>query len=61
MKPGGVYILVTYGQPEQRQLYLNKHVWNVESLTVPKPPIHPDRPVDEKEVHYIYVCTKIAQ
>eukprot|EP00700_Malawimonas_jakobiformis_P002582 EC724483.1.p1 GENE.EC724483.1~~EC724483.1.p1 ORF type:complete len:199 (+),score=29.54 EC724483.1:36-632(+) len=59
LKRGGVLIVVTYGQPEQRLSYLERQgTWTVTTHTVPKPPIQPDGAVDEREVHYVYVCRK---
>eukprot|EP00744_Colponema_vietnamica_P001055 GILI01001795.1.p1 GENE.GILI01001795.1~~GILI01001795.1.p1 ORF type:complete len:208 (+),score=61.85 GILI01001795.1:40-663(+) len=65
LAPGGVYLIVSYGQPDQRTLYLEREDlnWEVKVLTVPKPTISgaAASAADDKEagnVHYIYVCTK---
>ncbi len=65
LSQNGVYIIVSYGQPEYRLSYLEKpeFEWNVKVQQVPKPTIASSVPIgsDDKEtpnVHYIYVCSK---
>jgi hypothetical protein len=61
----GVYIAVSYGQPEFRLSYLEKpeYEWSVKVQQVAKPTIASSISIasDEKEtpnVHYVYVCRK---
>eukprot|EP00699_Malawimonas_sp_californiana_P001504 EC715670.1.p1 GENE.EC715670.1~~EC715670.1.p1 ORF type:complete len:203 (+),score=45.91 EC715670.1:45-653(+) len=61
LKPGGVCLIVTYAPPEQRMMYYERAgQWTITPHTVPKPPIQPDGAVDDKEVHYVYVCRKTS-
>lgn len=41
LSPKGVYICVSYGQPEHRMIYLEKpeYDWQVQNVSVPKPTI----------------------
>jgi len=58
LKPGGVFVLITYGQPKTRIHYLNKtkYHWGIEQHTVAK---HNQNESDDRpDVHYIYICTK---
>ena len=61
----GVYVCVSYGQPEYRLSYLEKpeYEWTVKVQQVAKPTIASSVSIasDEKEspnVHYIYICRK---
>ncbi|KAI9910631.1 hypothetical protein PsorP6_010791 [Peronosclerospora sorghi] len=62
LKPHGVYVVVSYGVPENRLSYLeNKELqWKVTVHTVPKPTVNavPVADADANAVHYIYVCQK---
>lgn len=63
LKEKGIYIVVTYGIPENRLSYLEKddYRWKVTTQTVPKPTISTTAQSDNKEasaVHYIYICQK---
>ena len=62
LKDEGVFILISYGQPESRIGYLDKpeYGWTVKHYNIPKPTIGAVLP-EEKDFpnyHYIYVCTK---
>lgn len=65
LKPGGNFVIVSYGQPESRLTYLEKeeYRWRVTVHTVAKPTIAgapvPDA-TDPTAVHYVYVCHKVA-
>ena len=63
LKPGGVYLVISYGSPENRLSYLENddYNWKVAVHTVPKPSISASgmpEATDPNQVHYIYVCTK---
>ena len=62
LKPSGVFLMVSHGQPHHRQSYLNKEAygWAIEVLTVPRPILAVPIPgADEKDnFYYIYVCKK---
>jgi hypothetical protein len=73
LKPGGAYILVSYGNPESRLSYLEKPKfnWKVETHTVgmlmkftiyltclEKPKVLAVNTESGNEVHYVYVCIK---
>lgn len=61
LKPGGVYLIVSHGAPEQRMSYLTKGVrWAVESFAIPKPPVQ-GLAIEEgnNKYHYIYSCKKL--
>ena len=61
----GVYVVISYGQPEFRLTYLEKpeNEWSVKVQQIAKPTIASSISIasDEKEtpnVHYIYICRK---
>jgi len=55
LRPGGVFILITYGEPPTRLNYLEraKYGWKVESLSIEKP-----HPANAGEHHYVYIATR---
>lgn len=64
----GVYIMISYGQPDYRMPYLQKpeYNWDIRIEQVSKPTIstsitiqrdHPDDK-DAPNVHFIYICQK---
>jgi EEF1A lysine methyltransferase 4 len=65
LKPNGVYVVISYGVPDNRLSYLeNKELnWNVTMHTVPKPTVSAVQvsESDANAVHYIYVCQKGAK
>eukprot|EP00924_Labyrinthula_sp_SR-Ha-C_P003201 maker-scaffold_15-snap-gene-2.27-mRNA-1 protein AED:0.02 eAED:0.03 QI:247/0/0.66/1/0.5/0.33/3/1065/219 len=63
LKPGGKYICISYGTPDNRLGYLEAQGelnWEVSIDTVPKPTVTGEPLKDENgtSVHYIYKCTK---
>jgi len=58
LRPGGVLIVVTYGDPPTRLTYLEKpkYGWKVETQTIDKPKVPGIQ--QENDVHYIYIATK---
>ena len=65
LKKTGVYIIVSYGQPEYRLNYLEKpeYEWTVKVQQIPKPTITSSVSIasedkDTPNVHYVYVCRK---
>ena len=65
LSPSGVYVIISYGQPEYRLNYLEKpeYEWTVKVQQIPKPTIASSVSIasDDKEtpnVHYIYVCRR---
>jgi len=61
LKPGGAFMLITYGSPKTRMQYLEprKYQWEVSKFTVDKPTVNfEDKDQREKDVHYVYVCRK---
>mmetsp|Transcript_14963 Transcript_14963/g.47710 ORF Transcript_14963/g.47710 Transcript_14963/m.47710 type:complete len:213 (+) Transcript_14963:14-652(+) len=63
LKPNGVLLVISYGQPDNRLSYLEKeeYGWTVDVQTVPKPTVSAAAVPDAKDassVHYIYVCRK---
>jgi len=64
LKPSGVFVIVSYGVPENRMQYLeiDDYAWSVTSHTVPKPTVSASAAggdtKDANAVHYVYVCTK---
>lgn len=65
LSKNGVYLVISYGQPEFRLSYLEKpeYEWTVKTQQVAKPTIASSISIasDEKEtpnVHYIYICRK---
>lgn len=61
LKPGGAYLVVSYGSPMFRLNHLQKEEfsWNVELQTLEKPTLNTPAEIEEKSnVHYIYICKK---
>ena len=63
MKSAGVFIVISYGIPDNRLSYLENadYKWTVEVHTVAKPTVSATAVPDAKDassVHYIYVCSK---
>lgn len=58
LKPGGIYLLISFGPPDQldTKFYLRNmsYGWTVATSALPKP--HGN----EGEVHHIYICQKVA-
>lgn len=67
LKQNGVYIIISYGQPEYRLNYLEKpeFEWTVKVQQIAKPTITSSVSIasEDKEspnVHYVYICRKGA-
>jgi len=63
LKPDGVYIAVSHGQPSYRLTYLQREEfkWKVQIFTVQKPMMGMTASLssdDKDNVHYIFVCAK---
>ncbi|CAM9918255.1 unnamed protein product [Discosporangium mesarthrocarpum] len=63
LKPKGVYLICSYGVPDNRMQYLENddYSWTVTVHSIPKPTISAAAVPDTKDansVHYIYVCKK---
>ncbi|EGR34823.1 protein kinase domain protein [Ichthyophthirius multifiliis] len=65
LKPNGIYICISYGQPDHRLLYLDKqkYGWIISVEQVHKPTISTSIQLtsedkDSPNVHYIYICKK---
>jgi len=63
LKPGGIYIVVSYAEPKYRDTYLKQHPWEVTVHQVEKSALSSTGAlvVDDEEqpnVHYVYVCKK---
>lgn len=63
LKVHGVFMIVSYGVPDNRLQYLDNedYSWMVNTHTVPKPTVSATAVPDTKDansVHYIYVCQK---
>ena len=64
LKPKGIFIIVSYGVPDNRLNYIEKedsYSWIVTVHTVPKPTVSAaavPSAEDANGVHYIYVCSK---
>jgi len=61
LKPSGVYVVVSYGQPDYRLNYFDKpeYNWNIlPAQHVPKPTVSNVEDQDPANVHYIYIMTK---
>jgi len=58
LRPGGVFVLITYGSPKSRIPYLDneKFSWEISKFTVDKPTVGIDH--KEKDVHYVYCMRK---
>lgn len=60
----GVYLVVSYGKPQQRMLFLERSEfnWNVTVAEIPKPSIPSDTDGDQDSigVHLIYICKKCS-
>lgn len=65
LKPGGVFIVVSFGTPENRMSYLEgEYGWTTSVHSIPKPSIDaegmPQTNSDPSGQHYIYVAKKTA-
>lgn len=60
LKPGGVFIMVSYGMPDTRIGYLkNKFLgWTIEQARIPKIQLDQFTNVELSQYHYIFICTK---
>jgi|ERR1711903_41477 len=61
LKPGGHYLVVSYGQPDYRLNYFDKpeYNWNIlPAQSVQKPTVSAVEEPDPANVHYIYVMHK---
>jgi ubiquinone/menaquinone biosynthesis C-methylase UbiE len=60
LKPGGVFMIISYGMPDTRIGYLKNKLfsWNIEHTKVPKVPLDQFTPVESSKYYYIYVCSK---
>lgn len=65
LSQNGVYIIISYGQPEYRLSYLEKPEleWTVKVQQIPKPTITSSISIasedkDSPNVHYVYICRK---
>ena len=64
LSPNGVYICVSYGLPEMRNVYFNKYDWKSSLQKVAKPTVSVKKVIEElekKEVenfHFIYILKK---
>ena len=66
LKPTGVFIMCSYGIPDNRLSYLDNdpYHWKVQVHTVAKPTVSAAAVPDAKDassVHYVYVCAKGAE
>merc|ERR1712216_892738 len=63
LKPGGTYIVISYGQPDYRLNYFDKpeYNWDIKpAQSVAKPTVSHVEEADPANVHYIYMMTKAA-
>ena len=64
LRPTGVFIIISYGVPDNRLNYMDKediYSWTVTTHTVPKPTVSAaavPSAEDANGVHYVYVCSK---
>eukprot|EP00768_Dysnectes_brevis_P008088 gnl/Dysnectes_brevis/713_a786_5606.p1 GENE.gnl/Dysnectes_brevis/713_a786_5606~~gnl/Dysnectes_brevis/713_a786_5606.p1 ORF type:complete len:216 (+),score=42.65 gnl/Dysnectes_brevis/713_a786_5606:40-648(+) len=60
LKPGGVFISVSYANRDMRSLYYERESlgWDVEVRQIPKPKLL-DAPAAADEFHFIYICKKV--
>jgi len=61
LKPGGTYIVISYGQPDYRLNYFDKPEYNwtiLPAQSVPKPTVSVVEDQDPANVHYIYIMNK---
>lgn len=61
LRPGGVYLLISHGSPDNRLGYLQRLLpWKVEFKAIPKPRLE-NQSSEEEEIfryHYMYICRK---
>eukprot|EP00741_Cyanophora_paradoxa_P015877 tig00020909_g15328.t1 len=66
LKPGGVFVMISYGAPDHRLCYLENREfgWGIKVHTIAKNlPKYTTIDADDEEssnVHYIYACTKFG-
>ncbi|KAK2941071.1 putative S-adenosyl-L-methionine dependent methyltransferase [Blattamonas nauphoetae] len=61
LKPGAIFLEITYGEPERRHPYLERSDlgWTIEDRPLPRPVVTTETPaVEGRENHFLYICTK---
>ena len=66
LKPGGVFIVVSFGVPENRLSYFEgAYGWTTTVAAIPKPSINAaglaEATTEPGQSHYVYVCKKAAE
>ena len=66
LRPGGVFIVVSFGSPENRLSYFEgEYGWQVTVHSIPKPTINtaglPEANTSDPNMqHYVFICTKAS-
>jgi ubiquinone/menaquinone biosynthesis C-methylase UbiE len=58
LKTGGYYIIISYGQPENRMIHLERDhlAFEIQIFTIKR------QEEDEQEkIHYVYICKKLPE
>jgi ubiquinone/menaquinone biosynthesis C-methylase UbiE len=57
LKIGGYYIIISYGQPENRMIHLERDhlAFEIQIYTIKR------QEDDQEKIHYVYICKKLPE
>ena len=60
LKTGGYYIIISYGQPENRMIHLERDhlAFDIQIYTIKR---QDDDEKDKEKIHYVYICKKLPE
>ena len=59
LKTGGYYIIISYGQPENRMIHLERDhfAFDIQIYTIKRQ----DEEEEKEKIHYVYICKKLPE
>ena len=59
LKTGGIYLIVSYGKPENRMIHLERDhlAFDIQIYTIKRK----DDDDDTEKIHYVYICKKLTE
>ena len=60
LKTGGYYVIISYGQPENRMIHLERDhlAFDIQIYTIKR---QDDDEKDKEKIHYVYICKKLTE
>jgi ubiquinone/menaquinone biosynthesis C-methylase UbiE len=60
LKTGGYYVIISYGQPENRMIHLERDhlAFDIQIYTIKR---QDDDEKDKEKIHYVYICKKLPE